>query len=191
MRWRGRRQSSNIDDRRGRGRRRSPAGGGGIRIPVSGRRGGLGGLVLIVVIVVVAGALGIDPVRLLGGGPATVSAPPTQSPARDDATTQFVATVLAETEDVWNAIFAEAGGEPLDAPERVPVSLNSWTTLRNIDGTFRIRLSAAPQAGNWIWLDAPDTVSFVLTLIDTPTAASVSMVELDMPKIEKIGCRDA
>lgn len=111
MRWRGRRQSSNIDDRRGRGRRRSPAGGGGIRIPVSGRRGGLGGLVLIVVIVVVAGALGIDPVRLLSGGPATVSAPPAQSPARDDATTQFVATVLAETEDVWNAIFAEAGGD--------------------------------------------------------------------------------
>jgi hypothetical protein len=31
----------------------------------------------------------------------------------------------------------------------------------------------------------------VLTLIDTPTAASVSMVELDMPKIELIGCRDA
>lgn len=112
MRWRGRRQSSNIDDRRRRGRRRSPAGGRGIRIPVSGRRGGLGGIVFIVVIVLVAGALGIDPVRLLGGGPATVSAPPTQSsPPRDDATTQFVATVLAETEDVWNAIFAEAGSD--------------------------------------------------------------------------------
>ena len=91
----------------------------------------------------------------------------------------------------WTLRVADADGMPLEAPERVPASLNSWTTLRTIDGTFRIRLSAAPQAGNWIWLDAPDTVSFVLTLIDTPTAASVSMVELDMPKIEKIGCRDA
>ena len=91
----------------------------------------------------------------------------------------------------WTLRVSDADGEPLAAPERVPVSLNSWTTLRNIDGTFRIRLGAAPQAGNWIWLDTPDDVSFVLTLIDTPTAASVSMVELDMPKIELIGCRDA
>ena len=67
----------------------------------------------------------------------------------------------------------------------------SWTTLRNIDGTFRIRLGAAPEPGNWIWLDSPGDVGFVLTLIDTPTAASVSMVELDMPKIALIGCADA
>ena len=91
----------------------------------------------------------------------------------------------------WTLRVTDADGMPLAAPDRVPVSLNSWTTLRNTDGSFRIRLGAAPQAGNWIWLDSPGDVGFVLTLIDTPTAASVSMVELDMPKIALIGCADA
>jgi hypothetical protein len=91
----------------------------------------------------------------------------------------------------WTLRVAGAGGEPVEAPSRVPTSLNSWTTLRNIDGTFRIRLSGSPNPGNWIWLHADSNISFVLTLIDTPTAASVSMVELDMPKISLVGCLDA
>jgi hypothetical protein len=91
----------------------------------------------------------------------------------------------------WTLRVTDAGGMPLTAPDRVPVSLNSWTTLRNVDGTFRIRLAAAAQAGNWIWLQSAGNVGFVLTLVDTPTAASVSMVELDMPKITLIGCADA
>ena len=33
----------------------------------------------------------------------------------------------------WTLRVANADGMPLDAPERVPVSLNSWTTLRNVD----------------------------------------------------------
>ena len=55
MRWRGRRQSSNVEDRRG----------------FSGRRaagiGGMGGLGLVVVLVV-AWALGADPMQLLHVG---------------------------------------------------------------------------------------------------------------------------
>ena len=78
-----------------------------------------------------------------------------------------------------------------EAPPRVPTSINSWTTLRNMDGTFRIRLDAAAKAGNWIWLSADSNINLVLTLIDTPTAASLSLVELDLPKISRIGCRDA
>lgn len=91
----------------------------------------------------------------------------------------------------WTLRVADAEGNPLSTPEHVPGSLNSWTTLRNVDGTFRIGVSARPQPGNWIWLDAPGKVQFVLTLIDTPTAASASMVELDMPTITPTGCPDA
>ncbi len=91
----------------------------------------------------------------------------------------------------WSLGVADADGEPLDGPPRVPTSLNAWNTLRNTDGNFRIRLSASPNSGNWIWLNSDSDVSLVLTLIDTPTAASVSMVELDMPKISLIGCPDA
>jgi len=91
----------------------------------------------------------------------------------------------------WTLRVAGADGDPLEAPPRVPTSLNSWNTLRNTDGTFRIRVSASANPGNWIWLNAASDVSLVLTLIDTPTAASVSMVEFDMPKIAQIGCLDA
>jgi len=91
----------------------------------------------------------------------------------------------------WTLTVTDGGDQPLEAPPRVPTSLNSWSTLRNVDGTFRIRLDASPHAGNWIWLNGNRTVGIVLTLIDTPTAASLSMVELDLPKISKIGCDDA
>ena len=91
----------------------------------------------------------------------------------------------------WTLQVGGSDGEPLEAPPRVPTSLNSWTTLRHTDGTFDIQVSAAPSPGNWIWLDTSGDVTFVLTLIDTPTAASVSMAELDMPTISKIGCSDA
>ena len=91
----------------------------------------------------------------------------------------------------WTLQVARADGEPLEAPPRVPTSLNSWTTLRHTDGTFTVRLSTSPKPGNWIWLGTTSDISFVLTLIDTPTSTSSSMVELDMPKISQIGCSDA
>jgi hypothetical protein len=91
----------------------------------------------------------------------------------------------------WTLRVSDADGDPLEAPPRVPTSLNSWTTLRNTDGSFRIRLDASANPGNWIWLKADGRVKLVLTLIDTPTTASVSLVELDMPEINRIGCTDA
>lgn len=91
----------------------------------------------------------------------------------------------------WFLQVTDARGAPLDTPARFPTSLNSWTTLRNSDGAFTIRVSADPSPGNWIRLDSDAGISFVLTLIDTPAAASASMIELDMPTIKRIGCRDA
>ncbi|MBC7279830.1 DUF1214 domain-containing protein [Hoeflea sp.] len=91
----------------------------------------------------------------------------------------------------WTLRVADAGGTPVEAKPRFPDSLNSWTTLRRTDGSFSIRLNAAPEPGNWIRLDAPGAVSFILTLIDTPTAASANIADLDMPEIARIGCRDA
>jgi len=91
----------------------------------------------------------------------------------------------------WTLRVADAAGTPVDAKPRFPDHLNSWTTLRRTDGTFSIKLNATPEPGNWIRLDAPGPVSFILTLIDTPTAASANMADLDMPDIRLIGCRDA
>ena len=95
MEWRGRRQSTNIEDRRGGGMAR-PAGVGGI------------GLVIVVLIGIF---FGVDLTPLLGpgGGPvATQSAPPGPNTIDDEAE-GFVAVVLGETEDVWGAMFQQSG----------------------------------------------------------------------------------
>ncbi len=95
MRWRGRRQSENIEDRRG-------FGGRGIAIG-----GGLGGLVILLLALL----LGADPQQLLQQLPENnpgTSVPATRSISpEEEELRQFVAVVLAETEDVWTTIFGQ------------------------------------------------------------------------------------
>lgn len=98
MRWRGRRQSTNIEDRRGR------------RVGRPAKMGGIGFLVMLAIM----WFLGADPMALLGmagkevlsgGGQTSYEQ---QAPANDEGA-QFVSTVVADTEDVWNAMFRKHG----------------------------------------------------------------------------------
>jgi uncharacterized protein len=94
MRWLGRRESSNVEDRRG----------------MSGGQVAVGGGILGVIALVLN--------FLLGGG--DTSQLPQQLPgqntpisseqqAAEDQRAQFVKVVLAETEDVWNTLFQQQG----------------------------------------------------------------------------------
>ena len=121
MDWKGRRQSDNIEDRRGRSSRGgNPFGRGGIRLPSGGMRGSGGfsfkTIIVLGILFVVLKACGIDPLQILAGGdPGGQSQTERQiTPTRQDEMTQFVATVLAETEDVWNGIMKSEG---MDYPE--------------------------------------------------------------------------
>lgn len=119
MDWKGRRQSDNIEDRRGSApRSRNPFGRSGIRLPSGGmRRSGFSfkTIVIVGVIYLALKFMGIDPLQMLGGDPGAIlsgqpAAPASQiSETRKDEMTQFVATVLAETEDVWNGIMTSQG----------------------------------------------------------------------------------
>lgn len=107
MKWRGRRTSTNLEDRR--------RGGGGMRIGLprsrGGRAGGIGGVGLIAVLLIGA-FFGVDVTPLLtggGGGTMTTSSAPPGPNAIDDQSEEFVAVVLADTEEVWSEIFADAG----------------------------------------------------------------------------------
>ncbi|MEM7171037.1 MAG: neutral zinc metallopeptidase [Pseudomonadota bacterium] len=137
MRWRGRRQSSNIEDRRSSGGRRS---GGGLRLPGGlrfprprmprgggrrmGRGAGIGGLGLIA-FVVIALLLGVDPRMLLTGdgmqGQVNYDAEQPQRAPDDqsDSLRDFVAVVLADTEDVWGLLFKQTWGEAYPEPRLV------------------------------------------------------------------------
>lgn len=113
MKWEGRRQSDNIEDRRnasaGRG---NPLGrGGGFRVPV-GRGGGGLGIGGILVVLVISWVLGINPLTLLSGGDTGLDGGGQQQSGgtvANDEMTQFVRTVLADTEDTWNGVFQAAG----------------------------------------------------------------------------------
>ncbi|HSG95244.1 MAG TPA: neutral zinc metallopeptidase, partial [Afifellaceae bacterium] len=78
MRWRGRRQSSNIDDRRGRGGMPIPGGFGrlGGRGRPTIRRAGGGGIGFLIIIVIISVVFGINPLELLSGGGGQISLDP-------------------------------------------------------------------------------------------------------------------
>ncbi len=97
MRWRGRRGSANVRDRRGKG------------MGVVG--GGLGA----VIITIIALFMGIDPGAIVETNP---SSSPMAS-AEEDTLAMFVSVVLADTEEVWHQVFAEQIGEPYVEPELV------------------------------------------------------------------------
>ncbi|HNY50597.1 MAG TPA: neutral zinc metallopeptidase [Smithella sp.] len=101
MRWRGERQSDNVEDRRG------------MSISRGAKVGGIGGLGLVA-IVVISMFMGVDPSALLqvvGQNTQTPSVSQEQdinSPVQDDKR-DFVKVILAQTEDVWNDIFQKSG----------------------------------------------------------------------------------
>ena len=94
MRWKGREQSGNVEDRRG----------------VSGKTIVAGGTVGTIVILLLVWVLGGNPMDVLQNraqetGIATEG---TNTQASDELT-QFVSVVLKDTEDVWNTLFTESG----------------------------------------------------------------------------------
>ena len=106
MKWVGRRQSGNVEDRRG----RSPKG-----MMVGG---GIGSIVVILI----ALFLGVDPQSLLPGGEPGLNVETGTSrgsnPAEEELK-QFTSVVLADTEDVWNNLFRKELGKSYREPQLV------------------------------------------------------------------------
>lgn len=108
MRWKQGRRSTNVEDLRGtKGRRRPTRRGGGVKLG-----GGLG-----IVVLLIGMFLGVDLSGLMGSHGGQVGMPQMQAPANsagspirnDDEAANFISTVLADTEDVWNKLFRQAG----------------------------------------------------------------------------------
>ena len=94
MLWKGRRQSENVEDRRG-----------------MSAKGMVGGGIGTIVLILVVYFLGGDPRQIIqmtqmdtGQTPA-----PRQISAEEQELAQFVSVVLAETEDVWSELFSAQG----------------------------------------------------------------------------------
>lgn len=97
MRWRSGRRSSNIEDRRG---------GRGVGRPA--KFGGIG----LILMLVFAWFMGADALQLLGmagGQMGSSSQQSTQISTANQESAEFVSAVVAQTEDVWNPLFRQAG----------------------------------------------------------------------------------
>jgi predicted metalloprotease len=99
MRWKGQRQSRNVEDRRG------------IRIGRGAAVGGVGGIGFVIIALLYL-FLGGDPAQLVAtlpevaGPSSSVTVPP---PPGQEELVELVAVVLADTEDTWNGVFASIG----------------------------------------------------------------------------------
>ena len=145
MRWQGRRESTEVEDRRGSG-----AGGRGLKLG-----GGLGGGAILVVIVISL-LTGQNPLELLGSldsGPAIpreevgpdTGVPGQARPASDEAA-RFVSVVLADTEDTWDRVLSARAGPtrspgwccsptPCSRPAASPPRRSGRSTARATSGS--------------------------------------------------------
>lgn len=100
MQWKGRRESSNVEDMRGGGGKRGLMIGGGV------------GTIIIVVLGLLMGKGPMEILQQVANQPtaATEQTPAPNNPAEDEAAA-FVKVVLADNEDVWHKIFKEQGME--------------------------------------------------------------------------------
>ena len=96
MRWEGGRRSTNIEDRRG-------LGAGTI---------GAGGIGTLLLVLAVSCLTGTNPLALLNMveevAPQQTQTVPTGAPSNDPAA-EFIAVVLADTEETWGRVFSSAG----------------------------------------------------------------------------------
>ncbi|WP_413615044.1 neutral zinc metallopeptidase [Halomonas cupida] len=112
MRWKGRRRSQNVEDRRGQQPAYASSGGGAamllLRFVPMLLRSKLGRIVLIAGVVVFFGArmMGVD---LLSLGQQGGTVQPESLSAEQQEMVDFVSVVLADTEDTWNGIFESLG----------------------------------------------------------------------------------
>jgi predicted metalloprotease len=99
MKWMGRRESSNVDDRRG-------LSGGALA-----GGGGIAGVVIYLLYTFLSGG-SVDTTEIARqvqpGANQTLTA---EQQAADDQRAKFVKVVLADTEDVWNKLFSESGSK--------------------------------------------------------------------------------
>ena len=99
MKWEGRRQSKNVEDRRGMGTTGKVVVGGGL----------IGVVILLLNLFGGEGAQNLTPILEQLQQQQSTSAPAQPLSKEDEKMGMFVATVLADTEDVWHKIFKENG----------------------------------------------------------------------------------
>ena len=104
MRWEGRRQSENVEDRRS-----------------TGQQVLVGGGLLTLLFMIVMMFLGADPMQMMQMAPEMMAPQAQQQGGKpvDDEMGKFIKTVVADNEDVWSALFPKVFGMRFVPPKLV------------------------------------------------------------------------
>ena len=92
---------------------------------------------------------------------------------------------------LWTLFASDRNDQPPSGNADLPLALNSRIILRERDGSFVVQVSSEAQAGNWLAVQPARPFRLTLTLLDTPTAGSSGLIDLSMPRVQKIGCGHA
>jgi predicted metalloprotease len=105
MRWEGRRQSKNVEDRRSQGAAPMFVGGG----------------LLTILLMLFLMFMGMDPMQVAQMAPEITAPAPQRAPSKplNDEMSQFVRVVLADNEDVWSKLFPQMFGGRYSPPTLV------------------------------------------------------------------------
>ncbi|MFZ4796781.1 MAG: neutral zinc metallopeptidase [Bacteroidia bacterium] len=97
MKWLGRRESNNVEDRRS----------------MSGGKVALGGGIIGIIFLIIQTYMSGDPTQLINAVTQNNSSNNNEQPttAADDEMAKYVSVVLADNEDVWNAIFTDMNSQ--------------------------------------------------------------------------------
>lgn len=126
MRWKGRRQSSNVEDRRGQRssslRGGMPSGLASILLPLFMRGGFKTKMLMAFGALIAMFVFKVNPLSLLGFSSGTgnqTNQAAVSQVDQNDETSQYIRTILADTETVWSNVFSEQLQMPYQQPKLI------------------------------------------------------------------------
>ena len=171
MKWRGRRTSSNVEDRRGGRRTGAKRAGGGL---------GLGAIIIMGASIFFPDAVPLLQMFGIGGQGSSASSyrqdgPVVRSGVSDDHK-EFAEVVLGDTEEIWNQIFAQPGLIYKESSDRYPQAV-----LVCLKGEQRRLVGPPPQAQGHSTV--PPTRKFISTLDFTTSWRGNLAQQAILPKL--------
>jgi hypothetical protein len=88
---------------------------------------------------------------------------------------------------LWTVAVENPDGHIVGKQENV-AALGSDTLLRELNGSFAIKLSPRPQGGNWISTAEAGRFRVVVRLYDTTARTGTELTTLEMPEIARGRC---
>lgn len=90
----------------------------------------------------------------------------------------------------WTLFAADPSLAALEAGASRHSATHSQEIMRRTDNSFSIAFGPQPVPGNWVPVTGTGTMTFLLTLYDTPIEARSAIDDIELPKVLRTVCND-